>query len=56
MEKEENQSSFLITCMRCRNILRDHHVGRKVSARQINTTDIIQGKTVTSNEAIESKT
>lgn len=56
MEKEENQSSFLITCMRCRNILRDQHVGRNVSARQINTTDIIQGKTVTSNEAIESKT
>lgn len=56
MEKEESQSSFLITCMRCRNILRDQHVGRNVSARQINTTDIIQGKTVTSNEAIESKT
>ena len=45
MEKEESQSSFLITCMRCRNILRDQHVGRNVSARQINTTDIIQGKT-----------
>ena len=56
MEMEESQSSFLITCMRCRNILRDHHVARNVSARQINTTDIIQGKTVTSNEAIESKT
>lgn len=56
MEKEESQSSFLITCMRCRNILRDRNVGRNVSARQINTTDIIQGKTVTSNEAIESKT
>ena len=45
MEKEESQSSFSITCMRCRNILRDQHVGRNVSARQINTTDIIQGKT-----------
>jgi len=41
MEKEESRSSFLITCMRCSNILRDHHVGRKVSARQINTTDIV---------------
>ena len=56
MEKEEGQASFLITCMRCSNILRDHHVGRKVSAREINTTDIVEGKTVTSNEAIESKT
>lgn len=56
MEKEEGQSSFLITCMRCSNILRDHHVGRKVSAREINTTDIVEGKTVTSIEAIESKT